>query len=308
MGVTQATTIPVFLAASSVTLLFLMLVTGRRNRIDARLEAISGKSRLSPDHASVKEIARTALPKLGAALVPDDKDERTRLQARLIHAGLYNRQAIYFFLGVKMALILAPPCIGLAAGMLGLVSISDGIIFGALCGMTGMACPSFWLDNRKAARQLCFRRALPDALDVLVICLEAGLSLPGALRRVASELQSAHPALARELSIVQRQMQLGRSAGEALRQFADRTDLEEIRSLASVIIQAEKFGASLVKALRVHADALRQKRLFSAEEMAQRAAIKMFFPTVLCVFPCIFVIILGPPAIQIMQVFASFTR
>ena len=120
---------------------------------------------------------------------------------------------------------------------------------------------------------------------------------------MASELQSAHPVLARELSIVQRQMQLGRTAGEALRQFANRADLEEIRSLASVIIQAEKFGASLTKALRVHADALRQKRMFSAEEMAQKAAVKILFPTILCIFPGIFIVLLGPAAIQIREMF-----
>src|SRR5207247_8393608 len=112
---------------------------------------------------------------------------------------------------------------------------------------------------------------------------EGGLSLPAALQRVASELQAAHPLLAGELAIVQRQVQLGQSTGEALRQFANRADLEEIRGLASVIMQAERFGASLVKALQVHADMLRNKRIQYAEEMAQKAAIKILFPTVFCI-------------------------
>jgi tight adherence protein C len=308
MGIHEAITLPVFTAVSSLTLLVLMLVAGRKTRIAARLEAVSGKGGAFAEHASVTEFARSALPRLGAPLMPEDKEERTRLQSRLIHAGLYGRQAMVIFLGVKMALILAPPFLGLVLGLFGVVPVRNGLIFGALFGIAGLIGPSFWLDNRKAARQICFRRALPDALDVLVICLEAGLSLPGGLRRVASELLAAHPALARELSIVQRQMQLGRSAGEALRQFADRADLEEIRSLASVIIQAEKFGASLVKALRVHADSLRQKRLFAAEEMAQKAAIKMLFPTVLCIFPGILVIILGPAAIQILEIFRNLAQ
>jgi tight adherence protein C len=308
MGANQEIVLPVFTAVSGITLLVLLLFAGRRTRIEARLHSVSGKGRADPEHATVTEFARSALPKLGATIMPEDKEDRTRLQTRLIHAGLYGRQAMVLFLGAKMALILAPACLGLALGILGVLPIRTGLVFGALFAILGMIGPSFWLDKRKAGRQICFRRALPDALDVLVICLEAGLSLPGALRRVASELQSAHSVLARELSIVQRQMQLGRSAGQALREFADRADLEEIRGLASVIIQAEKFGASLVKALRVHAEALRQKRMFSAEEMAQKAAIKMLFPTIFCIFPGIFVVLLGPVAIQLATVFGNLHK
>jgi tight adherence protein C len=160
----------------------------------------------------------------------------------------------------------------------------------------------------KANRQSIFRRALPDALDVLVICLEGGLSLPGSIRRVSHELRTTHPLLASELNIVQREIQLGRSAGESLHQMGLRTDLEEVRTLASVITQAERFGASLVKSLRVHADTLRQTRQQRAEEMAQKAAIKILFPTLLFIFPAIFVVILGPAAFQIMEAMSSVNR
>ncbi len=211
------------------------------------------------------------------------------------------------FLGVKMLLIVAPVFLGLLAGLAGLVEIQNGLIAGAMLGIFGMIGPSFWLDMRKRERQTQLRRALPDALDVLVICLEGGLSLPSALKRVSAELRTAHPVLAFELNIVQREVQLGRSSGEALRQFADRTDLEELRMLSSLILQSERFGASLVKALRVHADMLRQKRLFYAEEMAQKAATKILFPTVLCILPCMFIVILGPAVIQIIEMFSHMT-
>jgi tight adherence protein C len=168
--------------------------------------------------------------------------------------------------------------------------------------------PSFWLDSRKGARQTTFRRALPDALDLLVICLEGGLSLPGSLKRVASELRTAHPPLATELNIVQREIQLGRSPGESIQQMGFRTDLEEIRSLASVITQAERFGASLVKSLRVHAETLRVKRQQHAEELAQKASVKVLFPTLLCIFPAVFVVILGPAAYQILEMFANMNN
>src|SRR5262249_34160583 len=163
------------------------------------------------------------------------------------------------------------------------------VIFGAFFGIFGLIAPSFWLDRRKASRQTAFRRALPDAMDVLVICLEGGLSLPGAIRRVASELQTAHPELAKEMNIVQREIQLGRTPGEALRRLADRSDLEEIRALASVIAQAERYGASLVRVLRIHADSLRIKRVQYAEELAQKASVKILFPTLLFILPCVFV-------------------
>ena len=120
---------------------------------------------------------------------------------------------------------------------------------------------------------------------------------------MADELRTAHPLLAAELNIVQREIQLGRSPGESLRQMGQRTDLEEIRSLASVIIQAEQFGASLVKSLRVHAETLRLKRQQRAEEMAQKAATKILFPTLLFIFPAIFVVILGPAVIHVTNIF-----
>jgi tight adherence protein C len=260
-----------FLMGSSLVLLVFMLAGGRRAHLQTRLRDLPGRGQNEPD--AVAQLARAALTKMGAALAHSkDEGERTQLQVRLVQAGLYGRQAMVIFLGVKMLLIVAPAVLGLLAGIVGVIPVAHGLIFGALLGVFGMIGPSFWLDKRKAARQIAFRRALPDALDVLVICLEGGLSLTGAIRRVAGELRTAHPLLALELNIAQREMQLGRAPGEALRQFAERSDLEELRSLASVIIQAERYGASLVKALRVHADTLRVKRQQRAEELAQKEA------------------------------------
>jgi tight adherence protein C len=203
-----------------------------------------------------------------------------------------------------MLTMVAPAAIGLAAGVAGLVPLKPAVLYGACLGVFGMVGPSFWLDYQKSSRQTSFRRALPDALDLLVICLEGGLSLPSSLKRVSGELRSAHPLLAAELNIAEREIQLGRSSGEALKHMGDRTDLEEVRSLASVIIQAERFGASLVKSLRVHAETLREKRKQYAEERAQKAATLMLFPTLLFIFPGIFVVILGPAVMQISEMFA----
>jgi tight adherence protein C len=290
---------------SSLVLLIFLLAEGRKARLQTRLRDLPNRGQNVPEADPVAQFARAALPKMGATLLPRDEAERTRLQARLTHAGLYGRQAMVLFLGVKLLLTVAPAVLGLLAGLAGLVPAQQGLTGGALLGIFGLIGPSFWLDRRKAARQTSFRRSLPDALDVLVICLEGGLGLQGAVRRVAGELRTAHPLLAKELNIVQREVQMGRSTGEALRQFAGRADLEELRSLASVILQAERYGVALAKALRVHADMLRAKRLQRAEEMAQKAATKMLFPTLFLIFPGIFLVVLGPAVIHVVRIFSG---
>ncbi|HEV3163041.1 MAG TPA: type II secretion system F family protein [Isosphaeraceae bacterium] len=291
-----------FLMVSSLVLLVSMLVSGRSDRVESRIDDLMGKAtHVAEQPDTVAQIARTTLPKMAAPLVPDNEEERTLLKARLIHAGLYSPQAMPVFLGVKMLLMVLPALIGLSIGVVGIVPMRHGVMGGALLGVLGMIGPSLWLDWRKGKRQTSLRRALPDALDVLVICLEGGLSLPGALRRVATELRSAHTLLAGELNIAQREIQLGQPTGEAMSHLGERSDLEEVRSLAAVITQADRFGASLVKSLRVHADTLRLKRQQRAEEMAQKAGTKILFPTLLFIFPAIFVVILGPAAIQIMD-------
>lgn len=298
-------TLVAFLMGSSLVLLISVLVSGRTSRLDARLRELSSQGGPPPAPESITRVARETLPRMGAPLAPSDEEERTKLQRRLIHAGVYGRQAMALFLGVKMLLIVGPALIGLGAGALGLLPGRQGLLIGVGLGICGVIGPSFWLDARKSSRQRTFRRALPDAFDVMVICLEGGLSLPATLRRVAEDLRTAHPELAVELNLAQREIQLGRSPGDALRQIGDRVDLEELRSLASVVLQADRFGASLVRSLRVHAETLRAKRQHRAEEMAQKAAVKLLIPTILFIFPILFVVVLGPAAIHLLRIFQS---
>lgn len=301
-----------FTLTCGLVLLGYLLLTGRLSRLDLRVGSlVEQRAASARGTAPANPIARWAsatLPKVATPLVPKKEEERTALQNRLLHAGLYGRQAMYMYLGIKVFLILGPLAVIVPLMPLGLFSPTRALLAALTLGLVGLIGPSFWLDRRKAARQRAFRRALPDALDVLVICLEGGLSLPGALRRVASELRTAHPQLARELNIVQREVQLGHTPGEALLSFAERADLEELRSLASVISQAEKYGSSLVKALRVHAETLRQKRLHYAEELAQKAAVKVLFPTLLLIFPGILLVVLGPAVIKIGEMLLRMKR
>lgn len=293
-----------FLSVTSFVLLVGLLVVGRRSRLHARLEELPGAdTAVRPD--PVGQFAQAALPKMGRTLVPEDEAERSRLQARLVQAGLYSPQAMVWYLGIKMLLTVAPAVLGMALALVGIIPYVPGFVGGALLGIIGMIAPSIWLDRRKANRQTSIRRALPDALDAMVICLEGGLSLPDSVRRVSGELRTAHPLLASELAIVQRGVQLGRSTGEALRDFGNRADVEELRTLGSVLIQAERYGASLVRTFRIQAETLRHKRMQYAEEMAEKASVKILFPTLLCLFPSIFVVVLGPAVYHVLEILRS---
>lgn len=288
-----------------------LLFTGERNRLDERINDLAGSApQPLSEREAVKAASKRALPAIGAYLAASaDEKEKTQLKARLIQAGFYNPSAPAVFMGVKAMCVFGP----LATGVLlypampsgrGIIALGAGLFLAIL----GMLAPSFWLDSKKKARQTSLRRALPDALDVIVICVEGGLSLPAALQRVADEMRVAHPLLAFELNICQREIQLGKNTGTALKDFAVRSDLDDVRSLAAVIAQAEKFGSSMAKALRIHAETLRLKRAQKAEEMAAKAGTKILFPTLLFIFPAIFVVILGPAFFDILEMFGKMNK
>lgn len=293
----------IFVAASSLFLLICLFFAPRSDRLNERIEELAGVPRGRQTTTPLAGFAQQSALAVGAMLMPKKSEDRSRLQTRLIHAGYYGPHAMATFLGIKVLLLIGPMAVGGALAMAGLIPMNEGVLYGAMAGALGLVGPSFFLDKRKAQRQMEFRRALPDAMDVLVICLEGGGSLPAALQRVASELRVAHPSLSEELAIVLREMQLGASVGDALRHFGERVDLEEVRGLAAVVIQSERFGASLVKALRVHAETFRQKRLIRAEEMAQKASLKMLMPTMLCIFPAMFIVVLGPTLMEVIKAF-----
>jgi tight adherence protein C len=288
------------LATCAVVLVLAVCLSGGRERIDARLKELAEEVPGTAG-AKVAALTRSTLGKIGQPLLPGSAEDRTRLQTQLMQAGLYAPHALITFLGVKMVLMLLPAAVGFVAGVLGTVPMQTGVCWGLIAGTGGMIGPSFWLGSRKNARQAALRRALPDALDVIVICLEGGLSLPVALQRVCSELRLAHPLLSDEMAIVEREMAVGIQAGEALRHFADRCDLDDVRSLAAVVIQSERFGVSMVKTLKQHSETLRHQRLMRGEEQAQKAAVKIVFPTLLFIFPAVFLVLAGPAVIQVYE-------
>ncbi len=294
-----------FVLVTALGMLGGVFFTGRGKKLEARIDSLAGKDRGGEKAETVAQMARSALPKMGKIIVPEDEAERTKLRARLVHAGLYHRQAMHIFLGVKLFLLGLATVAGIGLTTTKVLPMGKALPISMVLFVVGMIGPSFWLDKRKKARQTTLRRSLPDALDVLIICQEGGLSLQAGIKRVADELRSAHPILGAELKIVDREIQLGKSPGEALQHFAQRTDLEEALSLSSVIGQSERFGASLVKSLRTHSEALRINRKQKAEEKAQKASTMILIPTLLFIFPALFVILLAPAVYQVLKMFAE---
>jgi len=270
----------------------------------ARMRGLGKAVRDRPTGNGLGKLLLSRLPDTGKALLPTSEEQRNRLRRRLIKAGIYDRQALALLFGVQILLMTVPLVLSLALAATGLLSPIRAVYAGVFGVGLGMLVPGLWLDYCKKARQSNLRRALPDALDMLVLCLEGGISLTGALQHVTSELKSAHPLLGAELDLVQREMMLGVSVGEGLEKLAARCGIDEMRDLALVITQSERFGSSLVKTLRIHAETLRQQRQQRAEEMAQKAAVKILFPTLLCIFPAVFIVILGPAAFQLLSIFS----
>jgi tight adherence protein C len=292
-------------AALVVGLLYVPL--GSKQRALARLRDLSSAADSTPTiDTGLFGLVRTIVAGIGHLAVPRNGPARQALQNRLIQSGIRGNRGVYLFRGSQV--VAAAVC---AVAILALfqfvfrVPVNKSVYFVAGGIFLGVVIPSLILDNLKKRRQATLRAGLPDALDMLVLCLDGGISLTAAIQRVTEELKVVHPLLASEFAIVQREMQLGSSAGEAIRKFADRYQLADVQNLASVLLQSEHFGASIVKALRVHADTCRQERQSQAEEIAQRAAVLILFPTLLCIFPAIFIVILGPAAFQIAEMMTN---
>lgn len=226
------------------------------------------------------------------------------MRQRLVQSGHRGQSALVIYLGGRLALPLALASVGLVASFaLDLDEVRRAALLG-MCAIGGYVGPSWWIDRQRKRRQAEIRRALPDALDLLVVCLEAGLSLGAGFARVAREFVRSSPALCEELRMVTAEMQAGKSGAEALRALADRVGILEVSSLAAMLIQTERFGTSVSGALRVHCEGMRVERLQRAEEAAQKAAVKMLIPAAVFIFPATSLVLVGPAVLQMTEAFA----
>jgi tight adherence protein C len=236
---------------------------------------------------------------------PGQTASRSQLQRRLTKAGIYHPSAPSRYIAAKVLLSLVAAVSILGLGSTERVRMDVAILFSIPGAVVGALLPSFWLDRAIAKYHLRLRKSLPDFLDLMTVCLEGGMSLQETIRRVSDELQLAHPSLAAELSTVQRDIELGSTVDQALKRFATRTENEGVRTLSTFIRESQRFGTSITEALRSHADMLRMQREQSAEENAQKASVKILLPTLLLIFPAIFVVAVGPALIQIQEAFAA---
>ncbi|MBC8107110.1 MAG: type II secretion system F family protein [Anaerolineae bacterium] len=239
-------------------------------------------------------------------LMPKSREEVSRVRRKFAHAGIYSTAAIQLFVCIKIILCAA----GLAFGVLvGVVQQEPmvGAVLAAVGGILGVLLPSLWLSTRISRRQLALQSALPDALDLMVVCVEAGLTIDAAIQRVGHEIALAHPDISRELGITHMETRVGVARIDALRNFGIRTGCSSIQSLSAMLVQAERFGTSIGAALRVHAESLRIKRQYAAEERAAKTTVKLAFPVVLFIFPTV-IIVLGGPALILLLKSAMFSH
>jgi tight adherence protein C len=243
-----------------------------------------------------KELARNTLASIGKLGV-SPKAQTPKNELLMVRAGYRTSEAMMAIRGIKIIVPLA--LLGLVF-FTGIYTWNPMVVIG-IAALAGYLLPDMWLTWRVQARQRLLRRALPDGLDLLVICVEAGLGLDQALLRVAQELSVAHPELSDELHLVNLEMRVGKTRLDAMRELARRTGLDDINALVSMLIQTERFGTSVAQSLRVHSDDLRMKRRQRAEQLAAKTSVKMVPALVFFIFPALMVVILGPAIIAIMR-------
>jgi tight adherence protein C len=235
-----------------------------------------------------------------STFIPKSPKEMGRLQRRLTRAGYPSAKAAVYF---AVAEVITP--IVFALGVIWYFGMVRGGVFALLAAAVGYMVPGLWLASRTAARQKQIRNGLPDALDLFIVCVEAGSALDQAIVKASEELAIAYPALAQELRLITTETRAGKPRLEAFKNFAERTGVDDVRALVAMLIQTDRFGTSIAQALRTHAEVSRTKRRQRAEERAAKLGVKLVFPLVFCLFPAMYVVVLGPAVIKIMEFLLS---
>lgn len=294
----------------------LELVATGKSRAMERLDELKNPSgrRSESELAALKKadtvtkVLQRATPALAKPLEPKTELELSKLKIKLANAGFRGETSSRIFLGLKFLGLLGGLLLGTGT-LVGLSGVSQKTL------MAGVALGGFffylpdmvvWFLSKR--RMDCIFRGLPDALDMMVVCVEAGLGLDQAMRRVAEEMRRTYWVISEEFNMANFQLQMGRPRSEVLHELGVRTGVADLRALAAVIIQADKFGSSIAQALRVQSDSMRTRRRQIAEEKAAKTAVKLIFPLVLFIFPGIFVVLVGPAAVQMVREFLPLLR
>lgn len=307
LSLTNAIILPlaVFLAFGAITWLVLgYFFAPEEERAEQRLQELSDPRGRKADSREAKKneafaraLERSA-PALAKSLTPTNEQEMGKLKQSLVEAGFRSESAPTTYLAIRALVALAFLSVGGAGSLIAYGFTSAAAVRAFVIGATGFYLPVLVLGYLGKQRKQQIFHGLPDALDLMVVCVEAGLGLDQAMRRVATEMKKSYRIIADEFGTCNLHLQMGRARNQVLTDLGARTGVDDLRALASILIQADKFGSSIATALRVQSDSMRVKRHQVAEEKAAKTAVKLIFPLVLFIFPGIFVVLVGPAGIQ----------
>jgi tight adherence protein C len=263
-----------------------------------------GTDQIDNQSGHLKQFFTKIVSAFGDFAQPKSAEDYSRIRKRLLNVGYRGRNAVKIFIGIKCVCILAPPAALFFSSFFIQIHVSPLrlMTYYILLASVGYFLPNLWLKIEIADRQKKLLNSFPDAVDMLVVCVEAGIGLDAAMERVGSEMAFENKVLSEELKLYNSEMRVGKPRKQALRDLAMRTGLEEVRTLTTLLIQTEKFGTSIAKSLRTHSDFLRVQRYQRAEEKAAKLSVQLVIPLIFCMLPSIFIVILGPAAINAIRI------
>jgi tight adherence protein C len=297
----------VWLSAASAFVLVIggaLITLGYVDPVRGRVGSLTSDGKKKKSNALLK--AATSLGPVGAFVLPQNELERNKVMMQLHHAGYRSSTALQLFYFVKTLLIIVLPLgVLVASRFIPAMASKNVITYALVAAAIGMFGTNFALHYVVRKRKRALSNGFPDALDLLVVCVESGLGLSAAIQRVADELSVSHPELASELSLVNAEIRVGVQREQALRNFADRTGLEDIRGLVGLLVQTMRFGTGVADALRVYSEEFRDKRTQKAEELAAKMGTKLVFPLIFFMFPLFFIVAVGPAVLRIIEAFSK---
>jgi len=291
----------------SIGIFFFFGYQKERWRLSKRIKQIGGVIRseeFTDVFYKIKDQVVKAVGSLGKLVKPKSKGGASQLQKSLLRAGYRRESASLIFLGLKafLAIVFLGVSVLIRIWALKTISSFHLVLFSIVMAYIGFYLPNLWLRIKSARREEKILQGFPDALDLMVVCVEAGIGLDAAINRVGDEMKLSNKVLAEEFRLLSLELRAGKQRRDALRNLATRTGLEDVSTLVSLLIQTDKFGTSVALALRVHSESMRIKRYQKAEELATKLPVKLVFPLIIFIFPSIFVTVMGPAIIQIFRV------
>jgi tight adherence protein C len=284
------------------------LFVSRRSRAETRLAKIKSQILGAPvpvvketHMEGLTKILEKAGPQVGTSLQPKTEKELGKLASKLAAAGFRSERAVLLFSTIKALCLIAALALGGGITMLTVGVTTKGMITTLGAAVVGMMLPDLVVGFIAKGRKEAIFLGLPDVLDMLVVCVEAGLGLDQAMRKVCDELEDSHPVIAFEFRTCNQRLQMGQTRSEVLQELGDRNGVDDLKTLASIMIQCDRFGTSVGQALRTQSEMMRTRRRQIAEEKAAKTAVKLLFPLVVFIFPGIFVVLVGPAAIQMVN-------